>query len=347
MKQLDTLMNVCPYEQILITDTKMIEYFTGNFFDVGERFIGLIVRDGLKPVLILNTLFKKPSNIITHYYSDGENITSILTNYFKSNTLAVDGTMNASFLIPLIQDYTIIDGSQYLHQCRNIKNVHEQALMIEASRLNDLCMASLIKQIKIGMSEIEVANIARTLQSTHPISGPSFDPIVLFGDNSWDPHGVPSDRKLKENDIILIDMGGMVNGYASDMTRCFFTGHHETLEKIYAIVLEANIKAIEAVKTGRPLSEVDKAARGVIDEAGYGANFVHRTGHGIGMETHEFLDVSSSNETLIEDGMCFSIEPGIYIEGLGGVRIEDLILVENGKAKVINHYPKDLQIIKV
>lgn len=347
MKKLDRLMNVCPYEQILITDTKMIEYFTGYFYDVGERFIGLVVRKGYEPILILNTLFKKPTSLTSHPYSDGENITQILKKFYKDKLLAVDGMMSASFLIPLIQDYTIFDASEYLHTCRNIKSAEEQTLMIEASRLNDLSMGLLIKSLKIGMSEIEASNIARTLQSTDPVSKPSFDPIVLFGENSWDPHGIPSSRRLKEHDFILIDMGGVVNGYASDMTRCFFTGHHDELEKIYNIVLQANLKAIEAIQTGIPLSDVDKAARDVINDAGYGKYFVHRTGHGIGMETHESLDVSSTNRTLIEDGMCFSIEPGIYIEGLGGVRIEDLILVENGKAKVLNHYPKELEIMNI
>ena len=347
MSNIDKLLQKSSYNQLLITNTKMIQYFTSNFYEVGERFIGLAIRENLQPVLILNSLFMKPKGIDVLYYKDGDSITNIIQSIFHDKTLGVDGTMQASFLIPLIDKYSIVDISPLLHSIRNIKDVDEQKKMINASFQNDAVMTSLTKHFQVGITEIELANIALKMQSTHPMTGPSFEPIVLFGENSWDPHGVPSNRKLQDGDMILVDMGGMVEGYASDMTRCFFTSENSKLKEIYEIVLQANLAAIEKVSVGLPLKDVDKAARDIIANAGYGDYFVHRTGHGIGIEAHETLDVSSVNETIIEEGMCFSIEPGIYIEGLGGVRIEDLVLVRDGKALVLNQYPKEIKIINV
>lgn len=347
MTRLNKLMEYCPYNQLLITDTMMIQYFTGNHYEVGERFIGLVVRNNQAPLLILNSLFQKPVNLDYLYYSDGDNLESLLKSQITERVLAVDGTMAARFLIPLLNTYEIIDVSDYLHQCRSIKDNFEQELMVQASIHNDGAMNQVIQSIKLGMTEKELAQIARELQTTSPATHVSFDPIVLFGENTWDPHGIPSDRVLKQGDMVLIDMGGFINGYASDMTRCVFTGKNEKMEDIYNVVLEANLNAIAAVEVGKPLSDVDKAARDVINEAGYGSYFVHRTGHGIGMEAHESLDVSASNQTLIQNGMCFSIEPGIYIEGIGGVRIEDLVLVKDGRAQLLNNYPKKIEFIQI
>ena len=141
-------------------------------------------------------------------------------------------------------------------------------------------------------------------------------------------------------------MGGTYENYRSDMTRAFFFGRNEKLEAIYDVVLQANMAAIDAIEIGKPLSRVDKAARDIITEAGYGAHFIHRTGHGIGLDTHETLDVSSANDTLIKEGMCFSIEPGIYIEGVGGIRIEDLVCVSKDKTIVLNQFPKHKIYVK-
>lgn len=347
MNQIEKLMTLSFHEHIIITDTTMIRYFTGLHYDVGERFIALIVSKSKAPVLILNNLFKRFDTINTITYDDGDDTTTLIKAQLDSNDIGVDGTMQARFLLPLLDQFTLYDVSTLLYACRNIKTEDEQKKMIDASRENDEVMGKIIQKLKLGVSELEIADYARSLYTNTPFSTPSFDPIILFGENSWDPHGVPSNRTLQLGDMVLIDIGGIVNGYASDMTRCVFTKPNPELESIYEIVLEANMAAISAVRVGAPLSEVDKAARDVIEKAGYGEAFVHRTGHGIGIEAHETLDVSKTNHQVIEEGMCFSIEPGIYLEGLGGVRIEDLILVKDGRAHVLNHYPKNIQYINI
>lgn len=341
MKRIETLQSYLPHTPMLISDTKMIEYFTGNAYEVGERFIALLVRPNATPLLFLNTLFTKPDNIETLCFSDGDPILETLKSFIEGERVYVDGTLQARFLIPLLSSLTILDGSTYLDKCRRIKDDEEQHLMIRASLANDDAMQKVIDYLQEGMSEHEVSQYVLHLQSSGKMSGPSFDPIVLFGENAADPHGVPSSRKLKKGDLVLIDMGGMVDGYASDMTRSVFFGDNPPVKDLYDIVLAANQAAIAKIAVGVALRDVDKAARDVITNAGYGPQFVHRTGHGIGMETHENLDVSSTNDTLIENGMCFSIEPGIYIPGFVGIRIEDLVLVKDGKAFVLNHYPKE------
>ena len=330
-------------ETMILSDPTTIYYFTGYKVDPGLRLFLLVLQKDKEPYLILNDLFPRPKDIDIISYKDGDDTINLLQELFKDEqTLYIDGTLPARFLIPMIsKNKTFIDGSSIIESLRRIKDAKEIETLKQASKYNDDVMASLLEHFKEGISEKELADIIKEKQSTDPLTGISFEPISVFTENIADPHAIPGNRTLQKGDVILIDMGGTYQNYKSDMTRAFFYGKNPELEKIYDIVLEANLKAIEAVKVGIPLKEVDKAARDVITKHGYGEYFIHRTGHGIGLDTHENLDVSSTNETLIEEGMCFSIEPGIYIEGLGGIRIEDLVCVENGRASVINHFPKE------
>ncbi|MEG0328237.1 MAG: aminopeptidase P family protein [Erysipelothrix sp.] len=348
MSRINRLQSSMSVNQLLITDPVMIFYYTGLKYDVGERFIGVYVPKEGEPTFFINKLFEIPREYNTIPFEDSDDITSILlANIDVSETLAVDGNCAAKFIIPLIDAVKLENASPYLEAVRNIKDSSEIEIMKEVSNLNDQVMESLKEYFIEGITEIELAEIIRKKQSTDPLTGVSFEPIALFSENIADPHGIPSERKLKKGDVIQIDMGGIYKGYCSDMTRCFFFGGNSELEKIYNIVLEANLNAIATVKPGIPLSEVDKAARSVIEHAGYGDYFVHRTGHGIGIECHENLNVSSTNKTIIREGMCFSIEPGIYIEGLGGIRIEDLICVTKDGGFVMNSAPKEFSMISL
>ncbi|MCR5067928.1 MAG: M24 family metallopeptidase, partial [Erysipelotrichaceae bacterium] len=168
-------------------------------------------------------------------------------------------------------------------------------------------------------------------------------PIVAFGKNAADPHHMSDDTVLQEHQQVLIDMGSHYKGYCSDMTRTFLQKDDPKTEEIYDIVLKANLAAEAAVRPGVRFCDVDRAARKVIEDAGYGPYFTHRTGHGIGLEVHEPYDVSSSDEMIIQEGMCFSIEPGIYLPGETGVRIEDLVICGSDGAIVLNHFSKEKQ----
>jgi Xaa-Pro dipeptidase len=170
-----------------------------------------------------------------------------------------------------------------------------------------------------------------------------FNPIVAAGPNSANPHAVPGDRRLAKGDLLIIDWGARYNGYISDLTRTFAIGEvTEEAEKIHQIVLQANQTAQKAVFPGVSAGEVDFAARQVIEQAGYGAYFSHRTGHGIGMDSHEPPYLYAENEQSLDPGMTFTIEPGIYLAGKGGVRIEDNLVVTTNGYYCLSDLPREL-----
>jgi len=171
----------------------------------------------------------------------------------------------------------------------------------------------------------------------------SFDTMVLTGDNAANPHGIPGANKVEKDALLLFDLGVMVNGYASDMTRTVAVGKPDQFKKdIYNLTLEAQQAALDFIKPGVTAHEVDRAAREVIEKAGYGEYFNHRLGHGIGMDVHEFPSIMEGNDLVIEEGMCFSVEPGIYIPGKVGVRIEDCGVVTKDGFDLFTSTSKDL-----
>ncbi len=330
---------------VLISDPSMIQYCIGTHFHVGERFLGLLIQDH-QATLFLNQLFpyeNKDLKIIRT--RDDEDPILRLAELLKTNSLSVDHYLPSGFLLRLrdLKPEETFELDAQLDALRSIKNEHEIQLMIEASRLNDLVMAQVPSLLKVGVLENEVKDRIKSLFSELS-DAVSFDPIVAFGDHASDPHAFATDRPLKENEAIVIDMGCVYKGYCSDMTRTFFLNNNP-MKTIYDLVLKANLAAISKVKPGVLLSEIDNAARSVITEGGYGPYFIHRTGHGIGTSVHEPYPVSSESHVVCKEGMIFSIEPGIYIEGLGGIRIEDLVLVTSTGVEVLNHAPKDQEII--
>lgn len=345
MQRLNKLIEKTPYESNIVTDPKHIEYLIGHYYDCGERVLALLVFKNKKPILILNSLFKAPNDIKVISYHDSDDVINIIQNELTGKVIGIDGNWPTRFSIQFINNYEIHDISPMLERIRSIKDENEIKLLKEASLLNDEVMKKVKNFIKPGITEKELSEKIRVWQSIAPLSGISFEPIVLFSENAADPHGIPQERILKDDDLVLIDMGGMYKGYASDMTRCYLMPNHTQLIDIYNIIQKANEESIKAIKPGVTFAQIDKIARDIITEAGYGPNFVHRLGHGVGMEVHEPLDVSAANNTVLEKGMCFSIEPGIYIEGVGGVRIEDLVCVTEDGVMVLNELSKNIEFI--
>ncbi len=163
----------------------------------------------------------------------------------------------------------------------------------------------------------------------------SFEPITAINENSALPHALPTDKKLESNSLLLVDAGLKYKRYCSDRTETFINPKDSFQKKIYDIVLKAHDKAIEAIKEGVKASDIDKVAREVIQRAGYGKYFVHSTGHGVGLDIHELPVISKSSDTILEEGMVFTVEPGIYLENQFGVRIEDMVYIKNGKVEVM------------
>ncbi|MBC3104571.1 Xaa-Pro peptidase family protein [Staphylococcus haemolyticus] len=238
-----------------------------------------------------------------------------------------------------VQHYGDID--QTIKELRNIKNESEIENIREAAKLADKCIEIGTEFLKVGVTEREVVNHIENEIKKFGVSEMSFDTMVLFGDHAASPHGTPGERKLVKDEYVLFDLGVIYNHYCSDMTRTVkFGTPSEEAQTIYNIVLEAETNAIEAIRAGVPLQDIDKIARDIISDAGYGDYFPHRLGHGLGLEEHEYQDVSSTNSNLLETGMVITIEPGIYVPNVAGVRIEDDILVTENGYEILTHYDK-------
>ena len=257
--------------------------------------------------------------------------------------------MPARFLIPMMEAKIAAEfklGSYAVDQTRAIKDAREQELMRAASHINDLAMAEFKKLIHKGVTELEVASQMLGIYQRLGASGYSFEPIVAFGKNAADPHHMPDDTVLQEGDTVLFDVGCVVNGYCSDMTRTFYCKSVDDEQAaIHDLVRTAVEKAEAVIKPGMRFCDIDAQARDLIDEAGYSEYWRIRLGHFIGQEDHEYGDVSPINKNVAEPGMIFSIEPGIYIEGKYGVRVEDLVLVTEDGHELLNAVDKKYRIV--
>lgn len=235
----------------------------------------------------------------------------------------------------------------YIEERRLIKDAPE----IEAMALLNGLLADVFPRalalMKPGAVERDIAVEIEHMLRKGGADGPAFDFIVASGERSALPHGVASEKTLKAGDMVTLDWGAKRRGYHSDNTRTMALGHADAeLEKIYSIVLEANMAAIESVRPGVTVKQVDDVARGIITKAGYGNYFGHGTGHGVGLDIHEKPAVSWREETMVQPNMVFTIEPGIYLPGRGGVRIEDMVAVtENGRMILSDRLPKELMRI--
>lgn len=241
-------------------------------------------------------------------------------------------------------DVEFVNGKGFLEEMRMIKNSKDIENLKEASRRTDIVMESIIAEITPGMSELD---IAERLDNLFAANGMVMEfAIIATGPNSALPHHESGDRKIQNKDIVLMDIGGKYNNVYSDMTRTIFVGGATEKEiEVYNLVLEAQMNGIKSVEAGIEARKVDSAARRVIEEKGYGQHFTTRLGHGIGYSVHEGPYIAGYNNLELRDGMAFSIEPGIYIKGEFGVRIEDLVVIEDGEGNSINSATKEMIII--
>ena len=283
-------------------------------------------------------------------YSDTDNPIELLAKYIPNGSVVgIDKVLPARFLLPLMNhlpENKFVDVSQIVDRVRMIKDEEEKELMRRASLLNDAACQRVINSISEIKSEKDVAKDLLAIHEELKVDGLSFDPIIAYGANGANPHGTVGNRYVKPGDAIIIDMGGIKDNYCSDMTRTvFWKQPSEKAREVFEIVLEAQKRGVAAVKPGVRFCDIDAACRDYITEKGYGEFFTHRTGHHIGLECHEYGDISSINETKCEPGMIFSIEPGIYLPGEFGVRIEDLVLVTEDGCEVLNKLNKELVVI--
>ena len=285
-----------------------------------------------------------------------ENLTEQINSLMKKHnakSLAVesmDMTLSRmSFLEKKFPDIEFIKSdelSNNIYDMRTIKSTEEIEKIHKAQEIAEKAFDEILGFIRPGVTEREIALKLDNCMLENGAEGLSFETIALAGANTSMPHGVPGNYKVKNGDFVLMDFGAVYDGYHSDMTRTVCVGQSsEKMGKIYDIVLKAQLEALKKVKSGITGSELDGYARDIIDESGYGDFFGHSLGHGVGMEIHEFPTASSKSETFLKENMVVTVEPGIYLPGEFGVRIEDFVVVTENSHQNLTNCPKKLIIL--
>lgn len=357
INQLHAYMERTQLDAILITLPRHVYYLTNFLSEPHERFMGLVLVRGEEPVLIVPALDRDAAaeasgmqKILTH--TDTQNAYDVL-NQALPVSLNRMGLEKSHFTLSrfeamqqVVHASEFVDVDEPLKQMRLVKSPDEVVRMKRAIQVVEEVLRAGLEKVQVGVKEIElVAEIEYQMKKLGAQS-PAFATMVLTGENSALPHGHPGDRQVQAGELLLFDLGVYLDGYASDITRTFAVGEvSDKLKDIYDTVLAGNLAAIEAVRPGATLASIDRAAREVIASRGYGDYFIHRLGHGLGIDVHEYPSVHGENQDLLQTGMVFTIEPGVYVSGLAGVRIEDDVIVTKNGVEVLTTFPKELTVI--
>ena len=340
------------------TDLKYLCDYHGMEGD--ERLLVLAIPREGEPFMLANAMYRAETGACAAedivFWPDGADPYQKLAEElwqrgYAAELVAVDQYMPARFVIGIqdaLKQVRFYNGSGFTSQLRVYKDRHEMDLMAEASRIADLSLAQTVENGRrwIGKSENDFwAELEQHFLANGMSGGGG---IVAVGEHAAVPHHNNSDTLIRDNDCLLVDYDARYQGYLSDMTRTFFLGTpSQKFRDVYAIVLEANLAGEAAAKAGNCMQDVDRAARSVIAKYGYGEYFIHRTGHGIGMDVHEGPSAQEGELAEIRPGMIFSCEPGIYLPGEFGVRIEDLVMIEeDGSTRILNRMSKELTILE-
>ena len=237
-----------------------------------------------------------------------------------------------------LENIEVIPVESMAEPLREIKEEEEIEKIRKAVSNVEQALADVIPRIRPGLTEKEVAWWIEAAIREGGAEAVSFDPIVASGPNGAKAHHEPSDRRLEEGEPIIIDIGSRLDGYCSDMTRTLVLGGpSDKVREVYSIVRKAQLAAIETIREGMTTAEADAVARTIIEKAGYGKHFIHSLGHGVGLAVHESPYLRTTNPATLKEGMVVTVEPGIYLEGWGGVRLEDMIVIRKDGAEVLNH----------
>lgn len=346
-------------DAVFITVPEHIFYISGFSSNPHERLLGLMVFPNAEPFIICPKMEIAdvqsagwPYEVVGH--SDIDNAWTILAEAIEKrdisfSRIAIEKShLTVERLEALQQLFPHIEITRFddqINEMRVIKNEDELILLRKAATLADYAIEIGCQEIAEGKTEMEILTAIENAIKAQGYQM-AFDTMVLSGKKTASPHGKPGNRQIQKGDFILFDLGVVYKGYCSDITRTVVYGKPtEEQLKIYNTVKQANEHAIAAVKPGVRAKELDKVARDIITNTGYGEYFTHRLGHGLGISVHEFPSITGTNELILKPNMVFTIEPGIYKENVGGVRIEDDVVVTANGVEVLTKFTKDLIII--
>ena len=343
-------------DAFLITDPYSLRYYTG--FKGGEGVA--IVMDG-KYVLITDSRYTEAASMESEFeveeFGASRAKKDIITEVLKERNVLSVGFEDDSISYNDYKYYEgILSGDEFsygkvelkplkgqLLQPRRVKTAEEIEFLRQAEHIGDMAFDDILGMLKPGMTELEVAAEIEYSMKRHGASGFSFDTIAASGVHSSMPHAIPTDKKLEFGDFVTMDFGCLYEGYCSDMTRTVCIGSADEEKKaVYNKVLEAQLAVLDKVKPGMVCKDVDSIARNIIADAGYGKNFGHGLGHSVGLYIHEAPAFNTRDESVLEASMVITDEPGIYLPGKFGVRIEDMILITEDGCEVLSKSPKEL-----
>lgn len=361
VKEIQQFLHEENLDAAFITTPDNVFYISGFQSDPHERLLGVMVFKDAEPFVIC-PLMEIPDvkaagwsfDVVGH--EDTDDAWDIVMDAVR-----IRGDLPASVAIEkshltverlermdgLFTDAKFVRLDEQLNSMRNIKSEDELNNLRKAAELADYAIEVGCREIAEGKTELEILMAIEFEMKKKGAEKMSFDTMVLSGPKTASPHGTPGDRKIQKGDFILFDLGVVYNGYCSDITRTVAFGEpSDSMREIYETVKQAEQAAVNLVRPGVKAMEIDKAARDVIDQAGFGKYFTHRIGHGLGISVHEFPSITGTNELVLEEGMVFTIEPGIYHPEITGVRIEDDVAVTADGVEVLTKFPKELQIIQ-
>jgi Xaa-Pro aminopeptidase len=338
-------------DAVLVTDSSNVRYLCGF-----SGSCGYILATRNKTYFFTDFRYQEQSE---QEVGDNANIIvfkdSFLKTVFKKikackvKKLGIERSLSVNTFLKLQEEFDgkVAPVSDHIRIQRRIKEKEELKMLKKAFKIADHAFGELMNKIKVGQTEVEVAALLEYFMKSNGSEMPSFSTIVASGPNSSCPHAQPTNRKIKNGDMVKIDFGAVYKGYHSDMTRTIFIGKAtDKFKKIYNIVHKAQSEAIKALRVKAKCSDIDKIARNIITDAGYGDNFGHGLGHSFGLEVHESPSLSKKCEDIIEPGMTFTVEPGIYLPGWGGIRIEDSFMVEENKLVKLTRTPSAIYEVK-
>ncbi len=336
-------------------------YLSGFSDEPGERLLLLLVSREGDPIFLVPELYADQVCQTSPFedmrvWKDADDPTVLLNRIAgdlelgESPRVLVDDSMWATFLLILEVTLPQADfalASQVMIPLRMRKASDEIQYMEEAGTIADEAFEKILELKVSGMSELELATSLEEAMKENGAEKIAFETLVASGPNSALPHYRAGQRRIEPGDVVILDFGCRIHGYCSDMTRTIVCGEPSNeIQDIYMLVKGTQENAVQAVKPGSEAQAIDRAARGEITQAGYGDQFIHRTGHGIGLDVHEAPYIVEGNDRKLEEGMTFSVEPGIYLSGKFGVRIEDIVIVTETGAKRMNTSTHALQAVE-
>jgi Xaa-Pro aminopeptidase len=341
-------------DAVILGDRANVRYFTGMRFNTASFSILFISKNGdvvlLTAVLDYNRV-KRNCWIkdIRKFPEDDPNYLNPLKELLYGRNIKRVGvefstvTVERENLIKEVTNAELVNIENDLLRLRMVKDMEEIEIIRAAAKIAEKAMINAVESIREGIKEYEVSAIAQDVMMREGAEGLSFEPFVMSGENAWLPQRFSSDKELKKGELVLFDMGCVYRGYCSDITRTFSLGGLSDEQKhLFRVAYEAQQKAIKAVKPGVAAEEIDKAARNYITQKGYDKYFPHLTGHGLGLSIHEMPIVHIGSKIVMEPGMIVTIEPGVYVEGLGAARVEDMVLVTDGGYELLTNAPREL-----